>query len=379
MLFSKSTWLLAALFLYSGFSCVKDPQDIPGGATSDSVFGFQGLLDNQQIHIEAGFDQWTAVPASPAQDSLLVYTSVISRDGCTGLCSPSWTFRLYQALPAEASELLTFNNTIRPGSVDLALSDQERDSFHITLGTHPDLFMNGYSYWEDLNNPAALFQSTFTRTLGYEDNLNVCFQSYAYTGCQYNQCLYFQPSTEKPCTAHLEAQLESARHLVLSVKPEGTAPFLIEWDNGETSSVKVVQIQDSVTAVYASVRVSDARGNRTDLSQTILIQNQAVDACYFPIDLESEKVHHASATLAAGDLEIIYLDPSGAEWRSTAGVQPELASATVSGVEYFGSSPFGDPAYKVTLSAHVLLTNAQTGEAKWFTSDQVVIPFSYPQ
>ncbi len=73
-------------------SCVKDPQDIPPGFSGDGVFGLTGNIDGESIGIEAGTENWTAQPTVVQRDSLEVYTSVLSVDGCLEECSPSWRF-----------------------------------------------------------------------------------------------------------------------------------------------------------------------------------------------------------------------------------------------------------------------------------------------
>lgn len=378
MKYSKSKWSFIVLLLATGLSCVKDPQDIPAGLQDDPVFQVRGSWNQQPLNIHAGDAEWTAVPKPVEKDSALIYSSVFSLNGCDVLCSPSWTFNFYRANNAANSGEADFLNTLATGPIDFVLSDQERDSFAITIATHPDLFMNGYSYWEDLNNPVTSFADSYTSTLGYNEDLNVCFQSYAFSGCQYAQCLFFHPSTLVPCVAYIQPQLESARHVSLTVKPEGTAPFQYEWANGENSPTVVVIIQDSVTAVYGNVTVTDANGNRASLAQTIRIVNGVVDACYFPITMESVPFTNGSSALAAGDLEVIHMDESGAEWRSTAGIQPVTSMATINQVDYYDLSPEGQPAYKVTLSIKVNLTNKETGETKLFDAQQITLPLSHP-
>ena len=94
--------------------------------------------------------------------------------------------------------------------------------------------MSGYSYWEDLNGPTTTFFHEFGSVIGYQENIDVCFQSLAYTGCQYTQCIHFDPTTLVPCLISIEPKLETSNYISLSVRPEGTAPFQIEWFNEAT-------------------------------------------------------------------------------------------------------------------------------------------------
>ncbi|HSF88189.1 MAG TPA: hypothetical protein VLA46_02165, partial [Saprospiraceae bacterium] len=263
-----------ALFLLIGLvSCVKDPQDIPAGFSGDPVFGLTGNFDGEAIVIEAGTEHWTALPTVEQRDSLQVYTSVLSVDGCLDQCSPSWTFSFYQSVPVAPDPAVAFSNTIHTGSKEFVLSDLEVDSFDISLTTHPGLFMSGYSFWEDLNGPSTTFFYEFGSVVGYQENIDVCFQSLAYTGCQYTQCIHFDPTTLVPCLISIEPKLETADYLSLTVKPEGTPPFQVEWFNDSTSSTIVIPVQGGVAQVYAGVQVTDALGNRSQLSQTIRIQD----------------------------------------------------------------------------------------------------------
>jgi hypothetical protein len=183
--------ILFISFLYA--SCVKDPQDIPGSITENPEFTFAGVLGSQGLSIEAGVDDWTMQPTVSEDQSNIIYSTIFSKDGCLQNCNPSLEFKFYRALPATQNDEQDFQHTIHPGNKSFVKSDIERDSFAITLTTHPGLFMSGFSSWEDLNTNGTIYETEFSSTIGFEENLNVCFQSLAYTGCQYTQCIYFDP------------------------------------------------------------------------------------------------------------------------------------------------------------------------------------------
>jgi hypothetical protein len=368
---------LIALFILILSGCVKDPQDIPSGLTSDPVFRFNGLLSTQPLNIEAGINGWTMQPIVADDDSLIVYKSIFSKDGCLDDCVPSLEFRFYQAQSSSADPASDFSQTIHTGSKEFILSHEERDSFEITMNTHPGLFMSGFSYWEDLNVPATTYQAEYKDIFGYGEFLNVCFQSLAFTGCQYTQCLYFNPSTLIACKASIQPILEDARTMSLIVKPEGTAPFQIEWFNGSTSQGIILPLQDSTTEVYASVTVTDALGNRTDLNQTIRLQNGIVDACYFPIFLNSTLISNGSNAFTADKVEIIYTDENGIKWSSTSGIQSSNSFISISDVQYYDVSPMNQPAFKTELSLLVDLFNEMTGESKVLEGQEVSIALSH--
>jgi hypothetical protein len=113
------------------------------------------------------------------------------------------------------------------------------------------------------------------------------------------------------------------------------------------------------------------------LNQTLLIQDGFVDACYYPIELESIAFSNDAFALAAGNLEIIHRDESGREWRSTAGVQPVTSIAEVVSMEYYGDSPAGHKAYTITLRLSVELTDPETNETRIFESEDLVLPFGH--
>jgi hypothetical protein len=375
----NSRSLLPLLIIMIGVACVKDPQDIPPGLTSDPVFGMVGQFGNQTIDLDAGVNQWTFVPVVNELDSLHVYTAVLSQDGCVNQCPNSWTFNFYQALSVAIDEEEKFKNTIQEGPVDFVLADTERDSFQVSISTHPDLFANGDSYWGDPSGEKIIYSNEYNQTVGSEDFFNACFQSVVYAGCQYNQCVYFKPSTLIPCIAHIEAELEEGRYLVLKAVAQGTPPFQVYWTDGPTSSTEVVALGNSTQDVYAAVTIIDANGNRSELAQTIRVQDIYVDACYYPINIVSTPFTDLSAELAAGDVEIIYIDGDGVEWKSTQGAQTSESSMLIHEVGYYGVAPSGLPAHKVDLSVKVLLTNVSTGESRWFESSNVVLPLSHPE
>ena len=359
------------------FGCVKDPQDIPSGA-SEPVFNITGSIGTQGISIEAGKDGWTAQPLIRMSDSNLVYTSLFSQNGCVNDCNPSLEFRFYREQNITGDPLARFQHTIKPGNIDFVDADQERDSFEIILSTHPGLFMNGFSYWQDSNSvPGTTFLAEYGSVVGFDENLNVCFQSHAYTGCQYSQCISFDPKTLVPCLAHIEADLENDTLIRLVVQPEqGTPPFTYRWSNGFTTASMFLPLQNAISEVYANVTVTDALGNFTILSQTIRIQNGNVDACYFPISLKSEAIINSSLGFAAGKVEIIYRDENGIEWRSTSGQQSTGSSLIISEVEIYGLSPASQDAFKIGLSTIVELFNS-AGESMTLILQDAVIPLSH--
>lgn len=368
-----------ALFLLIGLvSCVKDPQDIPAGFSGDPVFGLTGTFDGDAIVIEAGTEHWTALPTVEQRDSLQVYTSVLSVDGCLDQCSPSWTFSFYQSVPVAPDPAVAFSNTIHTGSKEFVLSDLEVDSFDISLTTHPGLFMSGYSFWEDLNGPSTTFFYEFGSVVGYQENIDVCFQSLAYTGCQYTQCIHFDPTTLVPCLISIEPKLETADYLSLTVKPEGTPPFQVEWFNESTSSTIVIPVQGGVAQVYAGVQVTDALGNRSQLSQTIRIQDFAVDACYFPITLLSTPIENSASSVVANRVEITYRDEEGVLWSSSFGSQPSDSVIFIDQVTAYGLSPELQQAYLVDVRVSALLYHEHSGEARLFQTQRLSLPLSHP-
>ncbi len=373
----KITTILPFLSLGLLVSCVKDPQDIPGSSNGDEIFGIQGTLGNENVSIGAGLNQWTNLPATVQSDSIDSYTSLFSLNGCLQQCAPSWRFDFYQALPGLDDPAADFQQTIQVGPKKYVTSEEERRSYDILLSTHPGLFMSGYSFWADLNGSPSSFFHEYQSTAGYGDTVNVCFQSFAYTGCMYKQCVSFNPVTEVPCLVRIDAKLENPRYLNLSVKPSGTAPFQVQWSNGATTLNRVIPLQDSVSEVYAQVTVTDALGNQSTLSQTIRIQNLAVDACYFPIELTSNPHVNENPDAYKNRVVVTYVDENGDTWSSLGKVQPETSTLTIDGIHYYGPSPGGETAYVVDVTAVVLLTNSVTGESRTFQTEQLSLALSH--
>ncbi len=375
---NKMIRILSLLLIVLIISCVKDPQDIPPGFTGDPVFGLTADLEGTPLKIEAGKENWTSLPLAVLKDSLQVYTAVFSLDGCLDQCTPSWTFSFYQDVPIVNDPAVAFSNTIQTGSKEFVLSALEVDSFDISLTTHPGLFMSGYSYWEDLNGPTTTFLHEFGSVIGYQENIDVCFQSLAYTGCQYTQCIHFDPTTLVPCLIAIEPRLETPNYVSLSVRPEGTPPFQIEWFNEDTSFSIVIPVQDSVVEIYAGVTVTDALGNRSQLSQTIRVQDSAVDACYFPITLLSSPIENNSSSIVANRAEISYRDQDGVLWSSSLGVQPGNSKIFIDQVSTYGLSPDNQQTFLVDLSITAQLFNEITGKSRLFQTQRLSIPLSHP-
>ena len=167
-----------------------------------------------------------------------------------------------------------------------------------------------------------------------------------------------------------------SNYVLITARPSGTPPFHIEWADGLTSSSIVVPIQDLAADIAIDVKVTDANGNSTELIQTVRMQNGIVDACYFPISLQSFPVTNQSPEAFSGDLKIVYVDEAGEKWKSTGGIQPLESIANINDVSYFGISPNEINTYKVNMPLRVLLTNESTGESKWFESD-ISLPLGY--
>ncbi len=375
---NRLSLLMLALLTGMMISCVKDPKDIPNGFMDDPVFGMKASFGNEEVDITAGNAQWTMLPVLGQVDSLSVYSAVYSLNGCLDNCDPSITFDFYQALPLTPDPEQAFNNTIHPGSKELVPSAEEVDSFDVFLSTHPALFMSGYSsYWQDLNGSSNTYYHEFNSVVGYQERINVCFQSFAYTGCQFSQCLSFDPTTLVPCMAYIEPKIENARYVSLRVRPEGTAPFRILWANGDTTQNQVVFVQDSVAEIYAAVTVTDALGNVSVVTQTVRIQNGFVDACYFPIELSSTPIQNVSSGVYADRLAITYRDESGGIWSSAGGVQPSNAKVIIDSVNPYGPSPDSNPSYLVDLTITALLFNETTGESRLFETEQLTVALSH--
>lgn len=369
--------IVIAIAVLLQWGCVKDPQDIPPGLTTDPVFGFAGVVGTQAVSIDAGISDWTVQPGIEFIDSTLVYKSLFSLDGCTDNCAPSYEFRFYSDAEPGQDHQSAFEKTIHTGSLDYVGADVERQSFDILLSTHPGLFMSGHSYWTDLNILETFYLSDYGTQINYEEELEVCFQSLAFTGCNYSQCISFDPATLVPCLSYIEAELVDDRYLKLEIKPEGTAPFQVLWGNGSTAAGIIIPLQDPAAEVYADVTVTDANGNSSNLKQSVKISQGNVDACYFPIELSSTPSIDMSPEFAAGKVEIIYTDQAGEVWRSTAGVQTN-ATFFISDISYYGLSPDDQPAYKTTLSVVAQLFNELTGESRQLVIQQAVIALAHP-
>jgi hypothetical protein len=375
----KNKLLIMLLVLVGLSACVKDPQDIPeGGVIDDPAFRIEGSFDGKNVIIEAGNDNWTAFPSTISLDSSIVYTSTFSKFGCTQYCTPSWTFNFYQALPGTGNPNEDFLNTVHAGEINYVPSDEELVAYEIQVNTHDDLFYTGFSSWEDVNNPMDSFGSVFNTVVAYGDSLDMCFHSYSlYLGCQYNQCISYDPATGIPCSGYIQTNKLTDGAIMLTVKPTGTAPFIIEWMNGETTPSVVVQYEPGNVAIYADVRVTDANGNSMQITQTVIIENGVIDACYFPIEVESIISGSVSPEQLAGGMEIIYIDAEGNEWRSSAAPQPQESFVHIHDVEYFADAPNAEKAYKTSMDVRMRLTNKSTGESKLFEVEELVVPFSY--
>ena len=176
----------------------------------------------------------------------------------------------------------------------------------------------------------------------------------------------------------IEPKLESPRYISLTVRPEGTPPFQIQWFNEATSSSIVIPVQDSVAEIYAGVMVTDALGNRSQLSQTIRLQDNAVDACYFPITLTSRPVQNTSPSVVADRIEIGYRDEAGVLWSSSLGPQPVNSKVLIDQVSAYGLSPDNKQAYLVEVSVTAQLFNEITGESKLFQTQRLSLALSHP-
>ena len=361
------------------WSCVKDPKDIPSGFTEDAVFGMQGSFGNEQIDISAGTNAWTMLPVHSTNDSLSIYSAVFSKNGCVDQCPGSWTFHFFQNTPFDVDDASAFSNTIRPGKKALVSQPGTLDSFDISVNTHPGLFMSGFSFWQDtLGN--TFYEEEYNTIIGAQQHVDVCFQSFAYTGCHYAQCLSFDPQTIVPCISYIEAELEHPRYVSLGVRPTGTPPFTYEWYNEATTQNIVVTIPDSVyeVEVYAGVTVTDANGNQSSISQIVRVQAGVVDPCYFPISLTSTPVSYPAEQLLTDRVDIVYEDEAGTTWRSSGGMQLPANELIIESVVPYGLSPSGEEAYLVTCRTTALLYNELTGEAKVFSTPSMTLALSHP-
>lgn len=376
---TRTDIILSILTLYVlCAACVKDPQDIPNGLTEDPAFGMKGQFGQDAIDINAGIATWTAVPEAVIDNGGIVYKTVISRNNCGESCEDAWTFRFYPNLSGGTNATERFLQTMQTGDKQIAPSGMELDSTLISLATHPDLFLNGYSFWEDVSNAQTINAHSYNVTLGHQQSISACLQSYAYTGCQYMQCIYYNPATGVPCITYIEPKLESARYLVLTVRPQGTPPFQISWDGGATGSTIVIPLQDSSAVVYANVSVTDYHGNRSELVQNIRVHEGVVDACYFPVQLTALSVPNQNPEIVANQLAIEYVDSEGFLWTTHAAQQNTESFAWIEQVRYYDVAPYGQPAYKVDMRLKALLTNTSTGESRWLDLTEMRLPVSHP-
>jgi hypothetical protein len=369
--------VLATALLAGG--CVKDPQDIPGTSETDPVFGFAGSFGQQDFMVQAGVDRWTMVPVTSDLDGNTVYAGVFSEDGCLEACSPAIRFDFYQAVPGTGSPAGYFNMTIRPGQKDYVHADLPADSFLVNFSTHPGLFMSGYSYWENQNAPPLAFTPAYGQAVGAQSALEVCFESFQFTGCQYSQCVYFQPATGTPCLAYIEAAWLDTGFVKLTVRPRGNGPFTYEWYHGQTTPSILVPIQTDMVDVLAGVTVRDASGNSSRINQLVRIQDALIDPCFFPINISTEAIPREYAETYANRTAIRWTDESGLEWSTATVEQPSDAYFEILSVTPYADSPAGDPAYKVEIAMRALLQHPATGETRWLQTDRSTIALSYPE
>jgi hypothetical protein len=367
--------VLATALLAGG--CVKDPQDIPGTSETDPVFGFTGSFGQQEITVQAGIDRWTMVPVTSDLDGNAVYTGVFSEDGCLEACSPVIRFDFFQAVPGTGSANGDFENTIQPGLKDYVYADLPADSFLVNFSTHPGLFMSGYSYWENQNAPPLVFTPTYGHAVGAQSALEVCFESFLFTGCQYSQCVYYQPATGTPCLAYIEAAWLDTGFVKLTVRPRGKGPFTYEWYHGQTTSSILVPIQTDMVDVLAGVTVRDSAGNSATINQLVRVQDGLIDPCFFPIEIQTIALPADYANAFADRTRIRMTDDSGNEWSSALTGQPSDAYFEILSVTPYADSPAGEPAYKVEIAMRALLQNPATGETRWLQTDRSTIALSH--
>lgn len=357
--------------------CVKDPQDIPSGLSEDPVFAMQGTFNGKALDIAAGRGAWTMLPVVEEHDNLLVYSAIFSQNACLEDCSPSWTFRFYASPQIHLSSDAQFHAAIHPGNKLLA--PPRRDSFLVRFATHPGLFMNGYSYWKDINTASTTFHNEYQTIVSAGERVNVCFQSVGQTGCQYAQCLDFDPSTEIPCMITIDPVLETSRFISLNLKLTGTPPFEISWSNDAVTSSIVVPLHDTSVVVYASVTVKDGRGNTSKLKQTIRVKNGSIDPCYFPVSVESVDLNSVPGLdNLDGHMDIIYRDESGRIWTTSGGGQINDASISIEEVTEYFKSPLGQQAYEVALKINAALFEEHTGVSGNLETQRLVVALSHP-
>ena len=367
--------VMATALLVGG--CVNDPQDIPGTSETDPIFGFTGSFGPQEINIHAGVDRWTMVPVASVLDGNGVYTGVFSEDGCLEACSPEIRFDFYQAVPGTGSAASDFNMTIRPGQREYVNGNLPADSFLVNFSTHPGLFMSGYSYWENQNAPPLAFTPTYGHAVGGQSALEVCFESFQFTGCQYSQCVYFKPLTGTPCLAYIEAAWLDTGFVKLTVRPRGNGPFAYEWYHGQTTQSILVPIQTDMIDVLAGVTVRDSAGNSATINQLVRVQEGFIDPCFFPIDIQTEAIPADYGTAYADKTAVRMIDAAGHEWSSAAVDQPSDAYFEILSVTPYADSPAGAPAYTVEIAMRALLQDPATGETRWLQTERSTIALSH--
>ena len=372
--------IIIVLTLFTLFiaACVKDPQDIPDGVADNPIFQLTASFGNEILDIHAGLEEWTMQPIVEETDSNIVYTSVFSQNGCLNNCFPSLEFKFYRQFPVTGVDGIDFLETIETGSKSFTQSQAELDSFNVIVSTHPALFMSGYSSWKDNNVNANTFESSYSNTIGSNQNVNVCFQSLAFTGCQYMQCIYFDPSTIVPCITRLEPVYDINNNFVkFTLRAEGTPPFDIKWFNGATSTSIALPVPANTDEMFASVTVTDANGNQSSLSQSVNLRSSNLNECSFPIELTSIPFSSGNPAQLADKVEIIYRDPLGSVWSSAAGPQDSSSVLNILSVENIGLSPMNQTTYKTQIQFGVYLFNTISGEAKYFASQNAVIGLSH--
>ncbi|MEP6646671.1 MAG: hypothetical protein ABJC12_06255 [Saprospiraceae bacterium] len=374
----RTIGMVAVCLTFVWLGCVKDPQDIPSGLTTDPVFGLIGNFGTEAFNIQAGNNEWTDQPTTLEGNSSIMYSSIFSKDACLEQCKPSLEFRFYSANSPSGNMESDFLQTIKTGSKDLVMSHQERDSFEISVNTQQGLFMSGYSYWENQNGSAISLDEDFVDVIGFGQYLDVCFQTLAYSGCQYSQCIHFNPATLTPCLASIHAKYEDSRTVSLNVVPEmGHAPFQIQWFDQSSDKSILLYHQDTDAEFYVGVIVTDAVGNSTVINQSIRLQDTILDECYFPISVQSVPVPNTDPSTLFNRAEIIYTDENGVEWSTSSGSQQQTPLVLIRDVTYFGLSPLHQPTYKVTLDINVELFNT-AGVSKTFAVQGATIALSHP-
>lgn len=375
---AKYLIMLLALMVMQA-ACVKDPQDIPAGFEGDPVFGLQGTFGQEALDIRAGEAQWTLLPLPETRKDHPFFNGLFSKDGCTENCAPGLSIGIHALSEPAGDPQVNFLSSIAPGEKSLVGPEASADSFLVSFSTHPGLFMSGYSYWQDASGPPQTFAPSYAQPVGPNAAIGVCFESFLYTGCQYSQCMYYQPGTGDACQAFLEATWIDSGFVRLTVRPSGTGPFTYAWYFGQSTQSILVPVQRDVTEIFASVEVQDASGNSTRLSQRVRVQDGLIDPCYFPITVQAEAIPRDYAQSHAGKAAIRYTDENGLAWSSEDVTQPAESHFAITSVEAYGSSPQGIPAYKVGIRLKALLLNIETGESRWLDIPAGTIALGYEQ